>query len=224
MIEIIAMIECVCLFFFQSGQRFDTNSANEGSTNKLETNGFAGAQQQVNAQQVYTNNPGQLNLITKKSLLRFLLLRTNLSLRIRIESVHVDGRTTVLEQSISINDDTNKKSDHVDNDNDDDDDDNHTEKDLYKTASNLDHTNNTAFEPVQKTASTSNVFSRLMHSEEHVQNNNNKKQQPPILKKAADAAFNEFVSLLLQLKDLSFVLFSNLFGLRNASLSLSLSL
>lgn len=44
----------------QSGQRFDTNSANEGSTNKLETNGFPGSQQQVNAQQMYTNNPGQL--------------------------------------------------------------------------------------------------------------------------------------------------------------------
>lgn len=50
------------VFFYQSGQRFDTNSANEGSTNKLETNGFAGSQQQqVNAQQMYTNNPGQLN-------------------------------------------------------------------------------------------------------------------------------------------------------------------
>jgi len=40
-----------------SGQRFDTNSANEGSTNKLETNGFGGTQQQ-NAQQMYTNNQG----------------------------------------------------------------------------------------------------------------------------------------------------------------------
>lgn len=66
--EIIAMIECIWVgFFFQSGQRFDTNSANEGSTNKLETNGFASTQQQVNAQQAYTNNPGQLNLMTKIS-------------------------------------------------------------------------------------------------------------------------------------------------------------
>jgi serine/threonine protein kinase len=40
-----------------SGQRFDTNSANEGSTNKLETNGFGGAQQQ-STQQMYTNNQG----------------------------------------------------------------------------------------------------------------------------------------------------------------------
>jgi len=40
-----------------SGQRFDTNSANEGSTNKLETNGFGGTQQQ-STQQIYANNQG----------------------------------------------------------------------------------------------------------------------------------------------------------------------
>lgn len=60
------MIEILNAFiysFIQSGQRFDTNSANEGSSNKLETNGFASAQQQVNAQQIYANNPGQLTLI-----------------------------------------------------------------------------------------------------------------------------------------------------------------
>lgn len=49
------------MFFFQSGQRFDTNSANEGSTNKLETNGFSGTQQQQSAQQMYANNQGELN-------------------------------------------------------------------------------------------------------------------------------------------------------------------
>jgi serine/threonine protein kinase len=42
-----------------SGQRFDTNSANEGSINKLETNGFGGIQQQ-NTQQIYANNLGEL--------------------------------------------------------------------------------------------------------------------------------------------------------------------
>lgn len=103
----------------------------------------------------------------------------------------------------------NKKSDDDDDDdNDNDVDDNQTEKDLSKAASNIDHPTkmiNMAFEPVQKTASTSNVFSRLMHSEEHAQNNNPK--QTPILNKAARAAFNEFVLLLLKLKDLSIYLF-----------------
>lgn len=170
----------------------------------------------------------------RKSPLRFflllllVLLRTNLSFRIRIESVHVDGRTTVLEQSISIHDDTgqmpNKKSDDDDDDdNDNDVDDNQTEKDLSKAASNIDHPTkmiNMAFEPVQKTASTSNVFSRLMHSEEHAQNNNPK--QTPILNKAARAAFNEFVLLLLKLKDLSICFFFPLIVSRNAFVSLSL--
>ncbi|CAM4747541.1 unnamed protein product [Rotaria magnacalcarata] len=44
-----------------SGQRFDTNSANEGSTNKLDTNGFSGTQQQ-SAQQMYTTNQDTLDV------------------------------------------------------------------------------------------------------------------------------------------------------------------
>lgn len=84
---------------------------------------------------------------------------------------------------MSLNDETgpmtSKKSDHDENDDDNDhdhdhdDDDNQTEKDLYKTSSNINHTtkmNNTGLEQVMKTTSTSNVFSRLMHSEQHVQN------------------------------------------------------
>jgi len=41
-----------------NGQRFDTNSANEGSTNKLETNGFTGNAQQ-SSQQLYANTNNQ---------------------------------------------------------------------------------------------------------------------------------------------------------------------
>jgi len=49
-----------------SGQRFDTNSANEGSTNKIETNGFGASgsahhqhHQQHSGQQVYASNNNQ---------------------------------------------------------------------------------------------------------------------------------------------------------------------
>lgn len=81
---------------------------------------------------------------------------------------------------------TSKISDH---DDDNDDDDNQTEKDLYKTVDHTTKTNNTAFEPVQKTA---NVFSRLMHSEEHAQNNKNNNR--PYLKRLLMLLFNEFIS------------------------------
>ena len=77
---------------------------------------------------------------------------------------------------MSINDDTgpmtSKKDENDDVDDDDDDDDKQTEKDLYKTSSHINQTtrtNNTGLEQVVKTASTPNVFSRLMHSEQHVQ-------------------------------------------------------
>jgi hypothetical protein len=55
----------------KSGQRFDTNSGNEGSTNKLETNGYGvnGSTQQ----QMYTstNNQGKLNKKKKTKVIYF---------------------------------------------------------------------------------------------------------------------------------------------------------
>lgn len=47
---------CFILFLnIQSGQRFDSNSANDGSTNKLETNGYTTQQQMYTS----TNNQGK---------------------------------------------------------------------------------------------------------------------------------------------------------------------
>ncbi|CAF4527497.1 unnamed protein product [Rotaria sp. Silwood1] len=106
-----------------SGQRFDTNSANEGSTNKVETNGYNGTQQQ------------------------------------KIESLDVNGRTP-FGQSISMNDDIGPMpNEKLDEDN----------KDirLSKSSSNINDDNkntNMVHEPIIKTASHSNVFSRLLHT------------------------------------------------------------
>lgn len=68
----------------------------------------------------------------------------------------------MLEQSISINDDhgqmTNKKTEDE-------------EEKLHRSSSNLNENSPTItgpHEPIHKTSSNSNVFSRLMHSELHV--------------------------------------------------------
>jgi hypothetical protein len=83
---------------------------------------------------------------------------------IRIESLGVNGGTT-RDRSISINDDngqmTNKKTDDEDN----------NDKKLYKSSSDInDNSKNTnlVHEQTNKT-SNSNVFSRIIHSEPHVQ-------------------------------------------------------
>ncbi|CAF3713441.1 unnamed protein product [Rotaria sordida] len=116
-----------------SGQRFDTNSANEGSTNKVETNGYNGTQQQ-NTQQIYTTNQ-------------------------ELESLNENDQTP-FGQSMSINDDngqmTNEKFPE-----------DNKEKRLYKSSSNTNHDNkntNMVHEQVNKTASHSNVFSRLLQT------------------------------------------------------------
>jgi hypothetical protein len=73
---------------------------------------------------------------------------------IKLDSDHL----TIQDQSISMNDDhipvTNN---NLDNDDDDDDQNDNSKK-----------TNNDDDDQIHKTSSTSNVFSRLMHSEPHV--------------------------------------------------------
>jgi len=100
---------------------------------------------------------------------RSFLFYKYLSFIIRIESHNVNGRTT-FGQSLSINDDngrlTNKKTE------DDDADDDNNEKKLYKSYSNINDNSkniNLGIEQIHKTSSGSNIFSRLMHSEPHVQ-------------------------------------------------------
>ncbi|CAF1248284.1 unnamed protein product [Adineta steineri] len=202
-----------------SGQRFDTNSANEGSANKIETNGFTPGQQPA-GQQIYNNN--------------------------NQESLDINGRPT-FGPSLSIIDDngyvTNKKLENEENGHltnnkseDDDDDDNiDNEKKVYRSSSyandgrklyksssshhnhgsklykspshhndrrklhkSSSHINENskssslAFDQFHKTPSSSNVFSRLMHSvyrrtpkdPHQVQpsqsaSNNSKQQLPP---------------------------------------------
>jgi len=82
---------------------------------------------------------------------------------IRIESHNINGRIT-LGQSIGMNDDddngqmTNKKLDY--------------DKKLSRTSLNINDKSkmkNLVDEQIYKTSSNSNVFSRIMHSEPHVQ-------------------------------------------------------
>jgi len=118
---------------------------------------------------MYTNNQGEL----KKILFLFFFSNTFFSWKsriynkkpffiIRIESLNVNGRTT-LGQSISINDDNGQMS-YSKTDTDD--------KKLSKTTSNILEKSkniNADLEQIQKTLSNPNVFSRLMNSEPHVQ-------------------------------------------------------
>ncbi len=54
--------EIILFFLFkQNGQRFDTNSVHEGSTNKLETNGYGVSGNSQQQMYTSTNNQGELN-------------------------------------------------------------------------------------------------------------------------------------------------------------------
>ncbi|CAF1059136.1 unnamed protein product [Rotaria sordida] len=117
-----------------SGQRFDANSVNDGSANKIETNGFSAS---GNAQQMYTSTNNQ-------------------------ESNAMTIDQTIQDQSISMNDDyvpmTTKYIDYEENNN---------NKKLYKSSSTRNANSkktNANNDYVNKTSSSSNVFSRLMHS------------------------------------------------------------
>ncbi|CAF3823729.1 unnamed protein product [Adineta steineri] len=124
-----------------NGQRFDPNSANEDGPNKYENNGFGASGN--SQQQMYTS--------------------TNNQEIIRIESNDMTLGQTIHEPSISMNDDHGEIPDKSF----------YTSKKLSKSSSH--HNNNskkanTNTDSINKTSSTSNVFSRLMHSELHVQN------------------------------------------------------
>ena len=139
----------------QSGQRPDTNSANDGSTNKLETNGYSSTQQQM-----YTNNQGKL---TNEKIEIFSNIcnsynnKKKFYLLISTESFDVNGRT-LHDPSLTINDDNERISSETTGD---------EGKEFGQPSSNIVNDSKITH-LVHKTSLRSSFFSRLFQSELHV--------------------------------------------------------